>query len=386
MYFVAGQFARLGSLAVGFCLILSAAWLRSRGGLLRHSPFVLFTGGYFSSLVLLSKFQSHSIFYDRTQQIFVIVCICLFWAGYILAREKRQDFVSANQFSLVGVAAIAIVCLLAFLRFVKAVSFAGAERGFGESTLNPVGVAYANTCLALIFVVIGLFNREIWRKALFLIVAVLAGFIVVSTASRGALIWGVAAILFFLVLSRHRKYLSVKGLGTLIAGMCIVVPIALTVYHLNYAIAERVDILVGRFLSLFRELFTSSTVIEDGSVGAREVMWDFYISNIDQWLFFGEKNYVGYPHNQWLEIGVRFGFLGIPLLIMSIALGWRVCWDALTKKMHPDVEFSLITILFIYSYLQSMTSLSLQVNRALWLGFGYLLGYYIERSKRRRRA
>ena len=70
---------------------------------------------------------------------------------------------------------------------------------------------------------------------------------------------------------------------------------------------------------------------------------------------------------------------------MSVVLFVRLGWDVLTRKMHPDVEFSLIATLFVYSYLQSITSLSLHVNRALWLGFGYLLGYFIERSRRRRR-
>jgi O-antigen ligase len=115
-------------------------------------------------------------------------------------------------------------------------------------------------------------------------------------------------------------------------------------------------------------------------------MWHSYASTFEQWIVFGEKGYVGYPHNQWVEILARFGLLGIPMLVMSIVLFCRVCWDVVTRKIHPDVEFSLIAILFVYSYLQSMSSLSLQVNRALWLGFGYLIGYFVEQSKRRRRA
>jgi O-antigen ligase len=386
MYFVAGNTARMGSLALGFGLILCAAWLRSKGHLFRNLPFVIASGAYFLALVLLSVFQEHQIWYDRTQLIFCVVCIFLFWAGYILAREKRQDFVSANQWSLVGVAGIAIVCLLAFLRFVKDISFQGSERGFGETTLNPVGVAYANTCLGLVFVVIAILNKSLIRKGVHLLAACLAFGVVLSSASRGAVIWGACAIVFFLLLNRHRKYLSGKNVLIAVGACMLVVPVCAVLYTTNYAIAERLDILLERFTEMFQSLFGGGQARTDLSLSARQIMWDSYVSTFDQWIIFGEKRYVGYPHNQWVEILVRFGLMGIPLLIISVVLFFRLGWDVLTRKMRPDVEFSLIATLFVFSYLQSMTSLSLQVNRALWLGFGYLLGYYIERSKQRRRT
>ena len=386
MYFVAGNMARMGSLAVGFGLILSAAWLRSKGHLFRHLSFVIITGGYFLTLVMLSVFQEHAIWYNRTQQIFCVVCICLFWAGYILAREKRQDFISANQSSLVGVAGVAIICLLAFLRFVKDISFHGSERGFGETTLNPVGVAYANTCLALVFVTVGILNKSLLRKAVHLLAACLAFAVVLSSASRGAILWGGCAVVFFFLLNRHRKYLSGKNILIGLGACLLLIPICAVLYTTNYAIAERMDILIERFTRMFESLFGGGQARTDLSLSARQIMWQSYASTFQQWILFGEKGYVGYPHNQWIEIMARCGLLGIPMLLMSVVLFFRLAWDVLTRKMHPDVEFSLIATLFVYSYLQSMTSLSLQVNRALWLGFGYLLGYYIERSKRRRRA
>ena len=386
MYFVAGNMARLGSLALGFGLILLAAYLRTRHSQFKHAPFVIASGAYFLTLAFLSKFQEHLIWYNKPQLIFCVVSICLFWAGYILAREKRQEFVSANQWSLVGVAGIAIVCLLAFLRFVKDISFEGSERGFGGTTLNPVGVAYANTCLALVFIVIGVLNRCLIRKGVHLLAAVLAIGVVLSSASRGAVIWGACAVVYFLLLNRHRKYLSGKNILIGLGSCVLVIPIIVVLYTTNYAISERIDILVGRFSRMFESLFGGGQALTDMSLNVRQVVWQSYALTFDQWIVFGEKRYVGYPHNQWLEILVRFGLLGIPLLIMSVVLFVRLGWDVMTRKMHPDVEFSLISALFVFSYLQSMTSLSLHVNRALWLGFGYLLGYFIERSRRNRRA
>ena len=386
MYFVAGNTARMGSLAVGFGLICWSAWLRGKWNVFHHLPFVIVSGAYFTALVILSIFQQHTIWYNDTQQIFVLVCIVLFWAGYILAREKRQDFVSANQWSLVGVAGIAIICLLAFLRFVKDISFQGSERGFGETTLNPVGVAYANTCLGLVFLVVGMLNKNLIRKGVHLLAGCLAFGVVLSSASRGAVIWGACAIVFFLLLNRHRKYLSWKNVLITLFACALLTPVIVVLYKTNYAISERLDILIERFDQMLRSLFGGGQARTDVSLSARQLMWDSYISTFDQWIIFGEKGYTGYPHNQWVEMLARFGLLGIPMLVMSIVLFFRLGWDAVIRKMHPDVEFSLIATIFMYSYLQSMTSLSLQVNRALWLGFGYLLGYYIERRKQGRRA
>ena len=153
MYFLGGQPARLGSLAVGFGLIVGAALLRARGQIVKYLPFVFITGSYFILLAMLTKIQEHVIWYDQTQQIFTLVCLFLFWSGYILAREKRHDFVSANQWSLIGVSLLALLCLMRFLQFVKLISFEGSARGYGDVSLNAVGVAFANSCLGLIFLV-----------------------------------------------------------------------------------------------------------------------------------------------------------------------------------------------------------------------------------------
>jgi hypothetical protein len=77
-------------------------------------------------------------------------------------------------------------------------------RGFGDTTLNAVGVAFANTCLGLVFLVMAILNKNLLRKALYLLVAFAAVFVVFSSASRGAIIWGSLAMVFFCVLNRHR--------------------------------------------------------------------------------------------------------------------------------------------------------------------------------------
>jgi O-antigen ligase len=382
MYFVGGNAARIGSLVAGFGLIVGAAFLRARWRTVDYIPFAIVTGAYFIALAMLTKFQRHSIWYEPTQLIFTVVCLILFWAGYILAREKRQDFVSANQWSLVGVGILALLSSLSFLRFVKDISFAGSERGFGGTELNPVGVAYANTCLGLVFLILAILNKNLLRKGLYLLVACVSFFVVLSSASRGAVIWGTAAMVFFFVLNRHRKYLTGRGLLLAMLSVLLLIPVAAILYKTNYAVSERLDILIGRFTTMFDSLLGRGHGGGDPSVNAREYTWMSYLSTVDQWIFFGERGYSSYPHNQWLEIFARFGLLGVPMFVMSVVLFFKVSWSAVFDELHPDVEFSLITTLFMFAYLSSITSLSLQVNRVMWLGFGYLLGYYVQRARR----
>ena len=385
MYFVGGQSARMGSLVIGFGLIVGAAFLRAGGQIGKHLPFVVLTGSYFILLAMLTRFQDHAIWYDRTQQIFTVVCLILFWVGYILAREKRHDFVSANQLSLVGLGVLALLCLVRFLGYVKLISFEGSARSFGDTTLNPVGVAFANTCLGLVFLMLAMLNKNLLRKALYLLVAFAAVFVVFSSASRGAIIWGSLAMVFFCVLNRHRGYLTGRSLVVTLLSMALLLPGLVVLYQSNYAIAERLDILIDRFTQMF-DLFRKYGGDSDQSVSARQYAWSSYLSTIDQWIIFGEKRQYGYPHNQWLEIFVKFGLLGTPMFLMSIILFFKISWSALREKLNPDVEFSIITTLFMFGYLSSMTSLSLQVNRVMWLGFGYLLGFYLQRSKRQNRV
>lgn len=382
LYFIAGNQMRLLSLVFGLGSIVAAVYLRARERIFQHAFLVIISGLYFCTLAFLTKFQGHAIWYDTTQLIFCVVCLILFWSGYILAHEKRQDFSSADQRTLVILAGIAIICLLAFLRYVKDISFQGSGRDFGETMLNPVGVAYSNTCLYLIFLVLGVVNRGLIIKSIHLLAASLALGVVLSSASRGAVIWGMCAIIYFLLLNRYWRYISVKNSLVALGACILLVPLLIFIYGTNYAVNERMDILFGRFEGMFYSLSGGGQSTIDMSTSSRQMYWHLYYSTLKEWVILGERGYVGYPHNQWLEIFVRFGLLGLPLFFISIFLFVRLGIDTLFQRFRPDIEYSLITVLFVFGYMQSMTSLTLHANRVLWLGFGYLLGRFIARRSR----
>ncbi len=382
LYFVAGNQMRMLSLVFGLGSIVAAACMRAKERILQHAPLVIISGVYFCVLAFLTKFQGHAIWYDRIQLIFCFVCLILFWSGYILAREKRHNFLSADHRVLVIIAGIAIICLLAFLRYVKNISFHGSLRDFGETTLNPVGVAYANTCLCLVFLVLGVVNRGLITKSIYLLAASLALGVVMTSASRGAVIWGTSGVIYFILLNRYWRYISIKNLFVALAACILVIPVIFLIYTTNYAVSERMDILIKRFEAMYYSFFGGGQAPIDLSTSSRQMYWYQYYTTFKEWVILGERGYIGYPHNQWLEIFVRFGFLGLPLFLISIFLFLRLGIDTLFQRFRPDIEYSIITVIFVFGYMQSMTSLSLQANRVLWLGFGYVLGGFIARRMR----
>ena len=349
LYFVAGNQMRLLSLVFGLSSIIAATFFRARLRILQHVPLVAFSGVYFCVLAFITKFQGHAIWYDKIQLIFCVVCLILFWSGYILAREKRGGFFLAEQPTLVIIAGIAILCLLAFLKYVKDISFGGSVRDFGETGLNPVGVAYANTCLCLIFLVLGFMNRNFIIKSIYLFAASLSLGVVMTSASRGAVIWGLCGIVYFLLLNRYWRNISVKNLLVALGACILLIPVLLFIYSTNYAVSERIDILFVRFESMFYSLFgMGGQASADLSTNSRQYYWYYYFSTIENWLFFGERGYIGYPHNQWLEIFVRFGLLGLPLFFISIFLFIRLGMDTLFQRIRPDIEYSIVTVLFCF--------------------------------------
>lgn len=376
VYFVLGNLARLGSLAVGLGCLVAAVCIRWRqsnpGGLL----FLVFFAGYFSFIQALTMLQGHACWRSPKQIIFILMSALLFGIGYLLARGKRKTSPSTGHLSYLIMSGAAVVFLLAFLRYVQVISFHGAARNFGEVGLNPVGVAFAQTCLMLIFLVLGFLSRNVLYKIAFFMASALALFVVFSSASRGAIIWGGCTVGFLLVMCRKRHYFSPKALLLLVGAVLVALPVVLYLYNTNYAISERIDLLFERFESMYYELIGDSSTTDLAMSGRLEI-WDFYFSHFTDWILLGERHYSGYyPHNQWLEILVRYGLFGIPLLFLSIYVFVRLCWDALTRRTVPDAEFTLIVALFMYAYLQSMSSLSMDMNRVLWLGFGYLVGYF----------
>ncbi|MDB4586225.1 hypothetical protein OAE01_02035 [Akkermansiaceae bacterium] len=388
MFFVAGDVARLGSLGLGLGSICYAAYYRVKNELLKDSGFILKSGAYFMLLGALTLFQEHAIWQNSVQIIFAVVCILLLWSGYLLGRNKRKGRGVVSSWGLASMTVLTAVCISVFLRYNQINYSATLTRSVGDSDLNPVGVAYVHICIAVIFFVLGASAKALWRKVLFFMVVLLALMIVITTGSRGPVLWGGVTFFYILNLMRVRLRLTVKSLVVISVTIGAVVMVAIFLYKSNPMISERMDVLSIRFSNLFLDFSGESTTI-DASSEVRRNKLSAYWSSVESWWLVGEHGHSGYPHQQWLEIFVKFGVLGLPMFLMSVILFLKVSFDGMRKKFPGDIELLLIASLFLYAYLQSMTSLSLYMNRMLWLGFGYFMGYYSSfhnpRRKRKRK-
>jgi len=386
-HYLLGNTFRLASLGMGLLLVVLGSWVMGRKRIKQSPLFMALSGGYFVLLALLSYARGNMVWQDPLQLVFIGVCILLFWSGFILGngadRMRQAPRTKAMVLEFVGV--LAVVGLWSLLQYVKSADFQTAARTFGDdkdTALNPVGVAYSTMCLAIVFSSIGVSECSIWRKLLWFGLAILASFVSISTGSRGAIMWGAVALIYMGLLCRNgrlwtsypRKKIKRKSSGivlqTVIVGL-VLVTVLLWARDAEVISSNRIEMISSRFGAIIDMLSGSG---DDVSASARVDIWNYYLATWDQWIVLGKAEQAGYPHNQWLEIFVKFGILGIPLFAMSIFVLTKVIGTLFMPKANSDLNLKLISSLLVFAYLQSLTSLSLQMNRVLWLGFGYILG------------
>ena len=375
-YFLFGIIIRYAALLFGILLIFYAAWKRGKPYITKSVPLFLLFGIYFALLGILSFLQGHAISYDYKKQIFSLIAFGCFCSGYLLAISKTVYIENFKSWKVRVFTVITIFSMIGFIQYYESISFHGTARGYGADTaLNPVGIAFLYTSLLLVFFTLTILSRNVIDKILYSIAILTSAGVIVTTASRGALIWAFCTILFYFT-SQREKYFKFKNFFLVLIFGAIIIFSGAIIFSNNVILGESIEILIKRFTSLL-DVFNNSKVSQsDLSANARLYYWEYYFKNFSDWILFGEKNYVGYPHNQYLEILVRFGLLGIPLLLFSFYIIITLIKKFTRKLSAYDIELSMILVIFLFSYLSSLSSLSLEVNRGLWLGLGYFAGYF----------
>ena len=375
LYFISGIMIRYLALLMGILFIFFAAYKRGRHHIPKLIPFFLFSLLYVSILAIISFFQKQVISYDIIKQLFAIIIVGCFFSGYLLSQSKIHFIENFKSWKVRGLTVVIVFALIGFLRYYESISFYGTMRGYGEDTaLNPVGVAFTFTLLLLVYFVLTISSRNILDRVLYGLAMTLSMAVVVTTASRGAIVWAILTIIF-LVLSSRIKKIKFSKFFILLLFVTLFSGFAFLFFAKNVILIESFEILIKRFSGLFGGYNQTASGL-DISANARVEYWNHYASIFSDWILFGEKFYSGYPHNQYLEILVRFGLLGIPLLIFSLFVMGKFIYSFLFKKKERDFELTLISAIFLFAYLSSLSSLNLEMNRAMWLGLGYFFGYF----------
>jgi len=249
-----------------------------------------------------------------------------------------------------------------------------------EFELNPVGLAYVHGLLFLINFT--LFKSQFSKTLIIKFVLVLAQFLTIIaifvTLSRGALIY-LLFILVFIFLTKFKfNNKLILSFGKIMLLFFLLTSLFFLLSNFFPIILDKVSDLGNRFDNLFT--FKGHTRTLDSSSQAR---WRFYVvfyQELNDFIIFGKKNYSPYPHNQFIEIIMRWGLIGIFLLVFSIFNFFKSFRILKYYSIYNHSFIFLILMLFIFSYLQSMTSLSLEMNRFLWLGFGFIFGFPLNKN------
>ena len=172
----------------------------------------------------------------------------------------------------------------------------------------------------------------------------------------------------FILLKSHKKYLK----NIIFLGIAsLVVLLAASLFSSNFIFQEKFDALYKRFENLYLMAIGQSS---DLSTQNRFDLYMHFLSRPQEWILIGEKNLSFYPHNQFLEIFVRFGLFWNSSLAASLYGAYNFHIRNFSKKFRSE-EFIFMSIVFVFSYLQSQSSLGLDINRSLFLSLGFMLGY-----------
>lgn len=96
---------------------------------------------------------------------------------------------------------------------------------------------------------------------------------------------------------------------------------------------------------------------------------------------YGVHGFLEYPHNFFLENMAQYGILGVCLNIYFIFLLFVIFWIS-NKTKNKNFIYSLLFILIIYFFVETMVSFTLWMHKGLFVSLGLFSGYYFNKTKK----
>lgn len=369
-----GNMMRYGALVGGFGLIMLASVIPPVQYLYTKMKIIAVGFAIVGIFFLLTVLKGYGEF--STQQfLFQTVSMFLFVAGVLLYDEsfRRGQFTPKWYFWILYL--VSLLGLSRFLWYVDGLSGWSMEtsRGLGLEELNPIGVAYTQVSLILVFFGGFMASRALLGKVGFLGGLILAVTTCIITGSRGAALFGSLAIVFLVVIYLRNHFSYQRLLWVIGIALSLVLLLILTILNVG-SVYDRFSLLLTRFQSfgLIMDGYSSG----DGSSGRIE-MWQYHLHGISDWFLMGDPAYIPYPHNLYIEFVARFGVIGLLVGLCMLLVVLRFIYLTLIRSGYLEVGDVLFAGLFMYSFMQAQTSLSLELNRMLWIGLGYVVMHVI---------
>lgn len=372
-YFIGGNILKYAILFSGLLLLYSYFVKKS---LIKDKIWVeitIFSVFYFAILILKAFLQNQNTT-TVTIIIFGLINILLFTVGVLISRNLAT-FSKPSKGVVLFLFLLTILGVVFFFisqSILQNQSFsANRSSGGEEDGINVIGIAYTN---ALIFIILFVVSKTLksqskfyYYSSIFLMLCTI--FVIIQTQSRGALIY---LFLIFVISSisklNYRKISSqvMKAFGLIIgSGLLIFIAIKFspTLEKSYEGLSKRMEDLAG---------LVQGTG-QDRSTEEREEKYSDFFLNYDQYFFVGQENYTPYPHNIFIELIQRFGIiLSVPILILIFSSLIKSLKIVLSK--NPNLLYFFFSMVFLFAFFQSLSSMSLEMNRTLWLSMGVLYG------------
>lgn len=374
-FFIGGELLKYLLLFLGFGLVLGTTLF----SLPKDSRFFRFA---FISFVGLLTFWFVALLLNQTTAqtnivLFDIICYLLLISGYLVA-QNLESFSKVNNKTILFIVLLTIFGCVMYIKYQSMLSLSDSlsssrdvTEGGDEAGINVIGVSYTNAIIFfIIYYFLSFYQLKKAIKTALLFSIFLTFFLILYTQSRGALIY----IVLIVILDNLKKIDTLaKGLkytfNFLILLFFLVILIIKSI-EMNPAFGQKLQGTLHRF-----QLFVDVTenIEADPSTYQRTLFLDKFINEIDSIILFGQEGYQPYPHNQFVEILMRWGFfLGLPLILISLtSLVKSVRISIKNISLNPMIH--LMVLLFLFSFLQSMSSMSLEMNRLFWLTMGFIL-------------
>lgn len=375
-YIIVGNLGKYLSLFGGFSILFLLYFVNKKIGH-KDVSFFLKSLLFYSLYLSIAVIQSQNL--DKTGFVFSFICFALLNIGFYIGSNNlftikltKSHFIIFCLLSLFGA--------LTFYRkqastFKTVVSDVG--RGTGDDFLNPNGVAYTES-LVFIFLFWLLFqikNKNIRILAIISIIAVLL--IIFMTSARGATLSLLLFIIYFYYKGiKNSKKVVQSFLKYFFTSAIIISAFVLLAKNIPF-INSKLEFLTDRFISLI-DFFSEKDY--DYSIDDRTEMYNHFYKNWQEYLL-GKEDYIGYPHNIYVEIFMRWGLFGLPLIFIITKYFFKSL--KLISRNILESQYSIVFLLaslFFFSFLQSLTSLNLEMNRSLWLSLGFLIGFFSNKT------
>ena len=206
-----------------------------------------------------------------------------------------------------------------------------------------------------------------------------------SLVSRGLLLVFLLMVLFAsntkgILLSIIISFIIMLYLKGFKISKKLLVLMCLVILPLTFYVVSKIG-----YESLFERLFRS---LGDNSINHRllsygesfEIFMRFPLTGSGPGAYdiFG---YLPYPHNFFLENIAQYVILGIIINIYFLFMLY-IIFEISNRTKHKNFIFSLLFILIVYFFTETMVSFTLWMHKGLYLSLGLFSGYYFNKNKK----